>query len=355
MAKAIATQIDDMLLGALGGEELKHVLLKQSEVAPYSLEAQVPHRWPGPQLQRLGVQQSLEAEGRPGLRVTVYRFDDEKAAMEGADFYAHSMAEVFRGGGLEGETIGESCWVSTSGYGAALVFQRGLFCAVVGVITDIASERGIITEIAQKLDKKIVRYLAQAEMGIQIGQPKEPAIKRLLSNDASTREEAKQELLTARTDLISQLISIVDSEQNHQTRRESVRATMFILGEMRAMQAVSVLVKYVAFADERTVRTAWTDRLGSRPLSQMPAVQALVKIGEPCLKAIISKLATTYDVREQAACIRVLIKLRERDAASAMLVEAAAKEQNTKKRERLHNSLDMLLRVEQPQTNVDQG
>ncbi len=45
-------------------------------------------------------------------------------------------------------------------------------------------------------------------------QPKEPAVKRLLSNDASTREEAKHELLAARTDLISHLISIVDNDRN---------------------------------------------------------------------------------------------------------------------------------------------
>ncbi len=186
-------------------------------------------------------------------------------------------------------------------------------------------------------------------------QPKEPAVKRLLSKDASTREEAQQELLAARTDLISQLISIVDSEENHQTRRESVRATMFILGEMRATEAVSVLVKYIAFADEPTVLTATPHRLGSGPLSQVPAVEALVKIGEPCLKAIIGKLATTYNVREQAACIRVLIELRERDAASAMLADAIAKEQDTKKRERLHSSRGRLLSIRQRQTNVDQG
>ena len=192
-------------------------------------------------------------------------------------------------------------------------------------------------------------------IGSAQSQPKEPAINRLLSNNASTREEAKQELLTARTDLISQLISIVDSEENHQTRRESVRATMFILGEMRVTEAVSVLVKYVAFADDAPDFTAAGHRLGSRPLSQMPAVEALVKIGEPCLKAIIGKLATTYDVREQAACIRVLIELRERDAASAMLVDAIAQETDLKKRERLHNSLDMLLSIGQPEANTRQG
>ncbi len=188
--------------------------------------------------------------------------------------------------------------------------------------------------------------IAALSIGAGQAQGQESALKRLLSNEPTTRLQAQQELLAARTDLISQLIGIVDSEENQQTRRESVRATMFILGEMRATQAVSVLVQYIAFADEPTVVTAAPYRLGSRPLEQMPAVQALVKIGEPCLKAVINKLATTYHVTEQKCCIRVLIELRERDAASAMLVDAIAEEADLKKRERLHSSLDMLLRIE---------
>ncbi len=202
-------------------------------------------------------------------------------------------------------------------------------------------------------------------IGSAQSQPNEAAVRRLLSDDETTREQAKQELFAARTDLISQLISIVDNEQNQQTRRESVRAAMFILGEMRALEAVDVLVTCVAFpyvlpsgeepASVRVTIARRTHLLGSGPLDERPAIEALVKIGEPCLKAIIGKLATTYDVREQAACIRVLIELRERDAASAMLGDAIAQETDLKKRERLHNSLDMLLSIGQRQTNVDQS
>ena len=189
--------------------------------------------------------------------------------------------------------------------------------------------------------------IAALSVGAGQAQGQESAVKRLLSDEATTILQAQEELLAARTDLISQLISVVDSQQNHETRRESVRASMFILGEMRATQAVPVLVKYIAFRDDPSARFAQPHRFGSGPLEQEgPAVQALVKIGEPCLKAIIGKLATTYHVGEQAACIRVLIELRERDAASAMLVDAIAEEADLKKRERLHNSLDMLLRIE---------
>jgi len=142
-------------------QELKAVVLDEIDVAPYRIEAQGRQRWPGPQLQRLGVEQRLSVEGGPELGVTVYRFDDEEAAREGADFYAHSMAAGFRQGGLDGETVGESCWAHECSWAAALVFQRGPFCAVVGGLTPIPSERSIITEIAQKLDERMLNYLVQ--------------------------------------------------------------------------------------------------------------------------------------------------------------------------------------------------
>ena len=80
----------------------------------------------------------------------------------------------------------------------------------------------------------------------------------------------------------------------------------------------------------------------------MPAVQALAKIGEPCIEATINKLATTYNVAEQDACFRVLIELREPGLASAMLKRAVARETDPKKRERLQNGvdrLDLLLKI----------
>ncbi len=64
-------------------------------------------------------------------------------------------------------------------------------------------------------------------------QPKESAVKRLLSNDATTRKEAQQELVAARADVVSELVSIIDDKDNQLTRSDSVRAAMFVLGEMR--------------------------------------------------------------------------------------------------------------------------
>ncbi len=146
-------------------EELRGVLLADSDVSPFKVAKQVQFRWPGPEAVGPGVEQYVEAVGRPTVLVFLFGFDNDEAAKAGADFWAHSMAEIFTEGGLDDVAVGESCWVSVSGSGAALVFQRGPFCVSVGVITDIASERSIITEIAQKLDEKIVGYLGSASAG----------------------------------------------------------------------------------------------------------------------------------------------------------------------------------------------
>jgi len=150
-------------------------LLEDSDVSPFKVARQVQFRWPGPHAVGPGVEQYVEAVGRPTVLVFLFGFDNDEAAKAGADFWAHSMAEIFTEGGLDDVAVGESCWVSVSGSGAALVFQRGPFCVSVGVITDIASERSIITEIAQKLDGKIVGYLGSAQVNDAPGsdQPEE--------------------------------------------------------------------------------------------------------------------------------------------------------------------------------------
>jgi len=189
-------------------------------------------------------------------------------------------------------------------------------------------------------------------------QLQESAPRRLLSNAATTRKKAQNELLAARSNLVSGLIAIVKDKKNQLTRprQDSVARAMFILGEMRAPEAVEILVSNIAFPDtlpqgaERTPRIVVVhgSTLRSRPLRTMPAVQALAKIGEPCIEATINKLATTYNVAEQDACFRVLIELREPGLASAMLKRAVARETDPKKRERLQNGvdrLDLLLKI----------
>lgn len=201
----------------------------------------------------------------------------------------------------------------------------------------------------------LLSTIALLIVGAAAPQSKQQAIKRLLSTDAGTRIKAQQELLTARANLISELAKIVDDNENQVHKPDSVRKAMFILGEMRAIEAVGVLVSNIAFPDvlppgkEPRPGPGWgmgkLHTIASRPLKTWPAVEALTKIGEPCLEATIEKIATTDGVTEQNACIRVLIEVRGRDSASALLKHAINKQKVPQKSQRLQNTLDRLLRI----------
>ena len=183
-----------------------------------------------------------------------------------------------------------------------------------------------------------------------------PAIERLLSGDVQEIRKVRDELLADRADLIARLVSIIQDEDNLRTRYVSVSAAMFILGEMRATEAVEPLVKHIAFPwvvppggeprpgpplGSSVVRPWW------RAQETHPAVEALVKIGEPCLPEVLNKLASTGGGSEEASCLCLLVGLRERDVVAEILKDAIEKETDTERRTRLNNSLNRLAEMDE--------
>lgn len=204
------------------------------------------------------------------------------------------------------------------------------------------------------------RYLALASLfvaslpsvGTVSGTKETSALKRLLSNDFNEIKEAQDEIVTSRKNLISGLINIVEQKENRIKKESSVRAAIFILGEMRAVEAVQVLVGHIGFPH---VTEQWREPTPGPPAGMgtirsglsgiqktYPAVGALIKIGEPCLGHVIDKLSSTDNISEQKACLGVLVGLRQRDSVIHMLKDAINKETDTKKKDRLQSSLDLL-------------
>ncbi len=183
------------------------------------------------------------------------------------------------------------------------------------------------------------------------------AVERLLSKDGQEIYEAQNELLTARKDLIARLINIVKNNENRLKRQASVRAAMFILGEMRAVEAIGVLAEHIGFPYIREPGGEprpgppvgmGTIRRGLKGTQKTyPAVEALVKIGEPCLDDVITKLSSTDHVLEEKACLGVLVGLRQRDSVIEMLKDAMKKKTDTKKKDRLQRGLDLLAQMKE--------
>jgi hypothetical protein len=166
----------------------------------------------------------------------------------------------------------------------------------------------------------------------------------LLSEKVEIREHARKELLTNLMEAKGVLIQIVSNVENQRRKEDSVSQAIFILGEMRSVEAIEALVSNIGFpvvsreSDPDVPRHVGMGDFG-KPL---PAVDALIKIGEPCLIRIIKKIGEADHVTEHKACLRVLLALKGRETTEAMMKDALEKETDARKRTRRKNSLIML-------------
>lgn len=170
------------------------------------------------------------------------------------------------------------------------------------------------------------------------------AVQRLMSKDGEVLYTARDELVAGRKELIGQLIDIIRKKENRIYNKTRVRAAMYILGEMRAVEAVEVLVEHLGFphTGEGGVVVMHGGMLGSslKAAGKMyPGVDALIKIGEPCLDAVVAKLESPVIVRPYVA---VLVGLRGRDWTVETLKTAMEKETGAEKKRWLKRSFDGL-------------
>ncbi|MHC4646344.1 MAG: hypothetical protein ACYTBJ_12660 [Planctomycetota bacterium] len=195
-------------------------------------------------------------------------------------------------------------------------------------------------------------FLMGAGVEKALKEEKLPAIERLLVDDSQTIKQAQDELVAARKELISRLVDIIGKVENRVKKRASVRAAMYVLGEMRAVEGIDVLVEHIAFPWVREPWPEWypgpgvsggTWQKGLKGIGKIfPAVDALIKIGEPCLGRVMQKLVSTDRMLEEDACLGVLVGLREKMVVEQMLKEGAEKEPDPSKKKRFVRSLQTL-------------
>ena len=177
-----------------------------------------------------------------------------------------------------------------------------------------------------------------------------PAVERLMSSDGEVLFPARDELIAARKELIDQLIAIISEKENRIGKPASVRAAMYVLGEMRAVEAIDVLIEYMGFPrifEEGQLAPISVDggtmgRSLKATRRIYPGVDALIKIGEPCVDPVVGKLGSSVNMR---ACLGVLVGLRGRDWTIETLTTAMEKETDAEKKRWLKRSLDVLAEV----------
>lgn len=174
------------------------------------------------------------------------------------------------------------------------------------------------------------------------------AVQLLLAENPIVQQEAQEQILKERQNLVAQLSAIISDPDNHVHRRAAITKAMAILGESRARGAVKVLVTYIGFP---YVKHPEAGEYPGPPVSGgvfnktieqlLPAVPALISIGEPCVDEVIKKLETTDGGYEAKACEAILKKLSQGPSVRSKL-ERALERNKTPKRIHLEKALKRL-------------
>lgn len=164
---------------------------------------------------------------------------------------------------------------------------------------------------------------------------------RLRSSNHDERNEARWAIGLERRRIIHQLHWITRSSLSDATKCETAKLAIVLLGEMRAPEAVPLLVDNLKFTLPLGVGPS---RIESFPT--MPHVQALIDIGLPSADPLVKKVAQSDDevIRERAAI--VIDQILGTDMAVLFVRDRRDRERDEVKRQRLDRLLEQIDKVE---------
>ena len=158
---------------------------------------------------------------------------------------------------------------------------------------------------------------AYQQMASQQLRPLEQLIADLYSKDNPNPRETQSKLLSlarrspaGRAAVIHRLIEVLEDAHDimEKGRYQAWYNASAILGELRAAEAIEVLVKYLDFSDG----------VVGFPLANRPAVNALVQIGEPAVPKLSSTLLEAEGTRIRINAAEALGFIGDRHAREAL-------------------------------------
>lgn len=173
----------------------------------------------------------------------------------------------------------------------------------------------------------------------------EPAhlVRGLLSDSEQVRKNTEKQIIKERSIVVAELISAIRDKENRLQRPDSVDRAIRLLGELRAREGVETLIEHVGFpvlAEFGTPMgiTGGGYLVGKSPSELFPAVNALIRIGEPTIGPILERIADNDSVVERRAFVAVLRELEKRTAIREQFVREVTKSSGRPK-ERLQHAL----------------
>lgn len=136
-----------------------------------------------------------------------------------------------------------------------------------------------------------------------------------------------------RNQLVMELLKIF---QNQASSNLNQCAAAYYLGEMRVPQAVNALADKVTLAFD----SSRTPIFHFPIISGYPAMDALVKIGNPSIPAVIRNLAESDDAKVRELSLKVLYRIDgDKDIVQLRLQKAIAAQKDSQKQARLQAAL----------------
>ncbi|MFO7956922.1 MAG: hypothetical protein R6X33_07455 [Candidatus Brocadiia bacterium] len=177
-------------------------------------------------------------------------------------------------------------------------------------------------------------------------------VDKLRAERAAERRQAEQDLLARRRETVAGLVELLRDRDVLANRRGTAQSAIYLLGEMRAVEAVPALVDIVAYPEggfgpegHRLFEVPPAPRLWWREPPERGPASALNKIGHPCLPAVVEKLGQTGSLTEMKACLNVLYRLLGRERALEELQTALDAAETEDERARLGRAVQWMRRA----------
>jgi len=177
------------------------------------------------------------------------------------------------------------------------------FCVV--VITTFAIGRSLLRHDVQQTDVTTSKSNTSA---------KQTNVVDLTTENLNDREKAAEAIRKERVQLIKQLIGLAaekverlhpDDPKSSYPWRDSKHLAVLLLGDLRAVEAVPVLLENLEYKNPRSIVTEYLDKGG-----WYPAAEALSKIGMPAVGPTIDKLGVSAQKSKSSElCCWVLKKI----------------------------------------------
>ena len=166
-------------------------------------------------------------------------------------------------------------------------------------------------------------------------------VEKIESADLVLQKEGLLELVRDRNARIESLIAVLDrgDKDARGTERTSLNATIVALGELRAVEAIPSLLRYIDFYTGDGAISV-NKLIGND--KKYAAVKALGAIGNPAVPFVMKKLSESEDDIVLVNCAWVINEIVGRKFLIPYLQDAYENERDGKNKQRIKYLLDML-------------